>query len=417
MKRLHLIFPLWFVVFAAMPVASAPAQALVAREITFKVGEADRRAVLVNEATEGQIRPVVIVLHGGRGSAAEQQARTGFDDLARTEGFAVVYAEGTQWAPRQHAWNTGYLLRQQVGAADDIAYLDTLITLLTREHRADPARVYMTGGSNGAMMTLVYAVRRPERLAAIAPVVGAMFSFDVRPSVPLPVLFINGGADNEVPIEGGMSRNDLVRGGQAAPFKPLEDTVAFWVAANRSDSVPVETRDGAVTTRSFRAGRDGADTVVVVDAVGGHGWPGTPSLRADNLPIQAFKGAERVWAFFRDKRREAGVPGIGALAQPPRAPTALPTDVAVAAAPARSAPAQGGEPAPQRPAGALPAGLDADGDGAVTRAEWLAAGRREQGFAFLDSDRNGSLDPRELRSGLERLRQGRSQRSGGGSRP
>jgi hypothetical protein len=65
----------------------------------------------------------------------------------------------------------------------------------------------------------------------------------------------------------------------------------------------------------------------------------------------------------------------------------------------------------------LPAGLDADGDGAVTRAEWLAAGRREQGFAFLDSDRNGSLDPRELRSGLERLRQGRSQRSGGGSRP
>ncbi len=287
-----------FLLLLALPGFAEPSN-----ELTFRVGESDRRAILVNEAPIGSQRPVVIVLHGGRGSAEEQRARTGFDDLAVSEGFSVVYAEGTEWAPGQHAWNTGYLLRRQVGLADDMAYLDTLIALLVNTHRVDPARVYMTGGSNGGMMTLVYAVKRPEKLAAIAPVVGAMFSFDELPKVPLPILMINGGQDNEVPLEGGMSRNQMVANAQAAPFKSLQETIGFWVTANRSNASPSAETKGTVTTTTYSATPDGAVTISVVDSVGGHGWPGTVSRRAGNQPIQSFAGARRVWEFFKPQRR------------------------------------------------------------------------------------------------------------------
>ena len=286
-------------IFSALALAFHPAYAQNSREISVAVEGTQRRAVVVNDLGPGRNSPVVIVLHGGQGSADAQRERSGFDGLAVSEGFTVVYAEGTEWAPGRHAWNTGFLMRRQVGQAHDIAYLDALIDLLIRDHGADPRKVFMTGGSNGAMMTLVYATQRAERLAAIAPVVGAMFSFDDKPSRPLPIMLINGGQDNEVPSEGGFSRNPLVSRNQAAPYKPLAETVQFWTGANRSLTPPVITRNGSVTTSVYRAAPNGAVTISVVDDVGGHGWPGTRGRRQGNNPIQSFDGAERVWEFFK----------------------------------------------------------------------------------------------------------------------
>lgn len=47
---------------------------------------------------------------------------------------------------------------------------------------------------------------------------------------------------------------------------------------------------------------------------------------------------------------------------------------------------------------------DSDHDGKWSRAEWTAAGRRERGFAFMDTDRDGYLTPAELMAGMQRLR-------------
>lgn len=281
--------------------AAAEAQAL---DLTLPVGNTERRAIVINEPPPGEIRPVVLVLHGGKGSARAQQDRTGFDQLARRDGFTVVYPEGAEYGNRGfHAWNTGYLMRNQVGASDDVAFLDALIERLIQQHGADPRRIYMTGGSNGGMMVFVYAVQRPDRLAAVAPVVGAMFSFSRKPSVPLPIMMINGGKDKEVPVEGGMSRNRMVRQAQAAPFKSLSATVSFWVKANRSARKPVTTVKGTVRTETYAATPGGAVTISVVDSAGGHGWPGTEPSGRGNTPIQSFGGAEKVWSFFKTQAR------------------------------------------------------------------------------------------------------------------
>ena len=272
-------------------------------ELSFRVKQQDRRAVVVNASTDNTKRPVVLALHGGQGSADVMRSNSGFDPVARTNGFMVVYPEGTDFGGNRHAWNTGFLLRRQVRDADDIAYLDTLIDKLVREHNADPARIYMTGGSNGGMMTFVYAVARPQRLAAVAPVVASMFTFDQKPAVPLPILIINGAKDEEVPIEGGMSRNPLVRVAQNAPYKPLSDVVQFWVEVNKSAQQATVQTNGTVSTTVHAATAEGATTEFVVDSVGGHGWPGSRSRRDGNAPISSFSGAERVWKFFSDKQR------------------------------------------------------------------------------------------------------------------
>jgi len=290
-------------VFGPPPAALPPRASDV--DISFEVGRQVRRAVVVNAPTDGTTRATVLVLHGGMGSAESMRATSGFDAVAQAEGFMVVYAEGTAFGGDRHAWNTGHLMRRLVEDADDIAYFDTLIDTLVREHGADPTRVFMTGGSNGGMMTFVYAVARAERLAAIAPVVASMFTFDAKPSTPLPILIINGALDDEVPIEGGMSRNRLVERSQQAPFKPLTEVVRFWVDANRSQVEPtVETR-GTVTTTVHAAEPDGAATVFVVDSAGGHGWPGTRPRREGSGPIRSFSGADKVWEFFRDKQRRS----------------------------------------------------------------------------------------------------------------
>ncbi|MFN9753445.1 MAG: alpha/beta hydrolase family esterase, partial [Planctomycetota bacterium] len=270
----------------------------------FTVGNQNRRALVVNAPVDGSRRPTVLALHGGQGSAEVMRANSLFDPVAKANGVMVVYPEGTDFGQGRHAWNTGYLLRRQVRDADDIAYLDTLIDKLIAEHGADPERIYMTGGSNGGMMTYVYAVARPERLAAVAPVVASMFSFEKKPSVPLPILIINGAKDEEVPLEGGMSRNSLVSRAQDAPYKPLEEVVKFWVEVNQSKSEPEVTTEGTVTKKNYEATSSGAATEFIVDSAGGHGWPGTRNRRGGQGPIMAFNGAERVWEFFKDKRRQ-----------------------------------------------------------------------------------------------------------------
>jgi poly(3-hydroxybutyrate) depolymerase len=274
-------------------------------EVKITIAGRDRRALVVNAPVDASNRPVVLVLHGGMGNAEDMRRRTGFDALARKEGFMVVYAEGTDFGDGRYAWNTGYLLRRRVKDADDIAYFDTLIDTLVRDHGADPARIYMTGGSNGGMMTFVYAVARPQKLAAIAPIVASMFTFDTVPTVPLPILMINGGQDEEVPLDGGMSRNAVVRAAQSAPFKPVRDVVDFWVKANKSTPEGVAVTGGTVTTTTYAARPGGAVTEFVLDSAGGHGWPGSPARRGNNAPIASLSGAERVWAFFRDKSRSS----------------------------------------------------------------------------------------------------------------
>jgi len=297
-KYAKLITLLWISWVGTDPAA---AKSRSAEEVILEVNGSPRRA-LVTGATRGKSPvPAVLILHGGMGTA-DRMRHAGFDRLAKSEGFMAVYPEGTK-TTIGHSWNTGYVDRGTVASSDDIEYLDSLIELIVREYGADPSRIYMTGASNGGMMTMVYAVKRAERLAAVAPVVAAMFDFEEKPTVPLPILMINGGKDTEVPIEGGWSKNPLVRRSQTAPYKSLDETIRFWTKVNRTKSRPAVHQHGQVKTISYTPAMLGAPVEALIDLSGTHGWPGRRPARQFAAPTKSIDATAKIWNFFKKHRR------------------------------------------------------------------------------------------------------------------
>eukprot|EP01052_Picozoa_sp_SAG31_P025599 SAG31_NODE_2252_length_6076_cov_2.828342_6_plen_157_part_00 len=155
-------------------------------------------------------------------------------------------------------------------------------------------------------MAHIYATRCAELIAAVAPICGAMFSTAERPEAPVPIMMICGAKDEYVPMEGGMSQAWLARNKQSTPMLPAEEALAFWVNVNNQpQDVPQigTSHGGVVTTTHFAA--PAAETVLIVDANGGHEWPGGPHFnrRAAAAGTFSFLAAEVVWDFFRDKQR------------------------------------------------------------------------------------------------------------------
>ena len=99
--------------------------------------------------------PLVIVLHGGGGNAEGAARMTGFSEKADREGFVVVYPNGSgRLKTRLLTWNSGnccgYAMDQNV---DDVGFIRVLIDEFVKTRAIDPKRVFVTGMSNGGMMT------------------------------------------------------------------------------------------------------------------------------------------------------------------------------------------------------------------------------------------------------------------------
>lgn len=54
---------------------------------------------------------------------------------------------------------------------------------------------------------------------------------------------------------------------------------------------------------------------------------------------------------------------------------------------------------------------DTDKDGAISRAEWLAAGRNPEGFALMDLNKDGKVTREEGRAAMQKAMQARSMQS------
>ena len=243
--------------------------------------------------------PVVLVLHGGMGTAQGAAVQTGFDAEAERGGFLVAYPQGIG-----RTWNAGACCGPAVRRGiDDVGSISAMLAELGRAHRIDADRVFATGISNGGMMAARLACDLPGTFAAIAPVAASLVA-PCGSSAPVSVLHIHGTADRNVPIGGGVGARALSR----VDYPPLERVLERWRAIDGCTGEPAVSRDGAVTRRLWAGGLGGTAVAAITSEGGGHSWPGGQRMaRVLDPPSTALHATSEIWRFFAAHPRAAGV--------------------------------------------------------------------------------------------------------------
>ena len=267
------------------------------------------RTYLVHDFSRASNAPVVIVLHGGGGNAQNAVHMTGFDRIAQREGLIAVYPNGTSGRSGLPllTWNAGHCCASAMDSrVDDVGFIAAMIDTLVATRRADPARIYVTGMSNGAMMAHRLGRELSTRIAAIAPVVGAVFGDEPPPAAPLPAFIVVGADDRIVPGAGGpLTLRPLLAGGRASDrdVSPAIDQATYWAKANGCGA-PERSRTPASTVVRWTRCTTGASVVFHTVTGNGHAWPGgQPGRAAADRPASAFDASDAMWSFFKTRRR------------------------------------------------------------------------------------------------------------------
>lgn len=246
--------------------------------------------------------PVVLALHGATMNGPMMAWFSGLNSKADEAGFIAVYPNGTG-SRSSFTWNGGNCCGSAVqNNVDDVAFIGAVLDDLMRIYSIDPGRTYATGMSNGAIMSYRLASELSDRIAAIAPVSGSLGTEICELKRPVSVLHFHGTRDEFIPFSGGRGDKSI----SGTNFRPVEDSIRAWVAANGCAETPKidvlsEGSDGLrVTRRTYEAGLEGAEVALVVVEGGGHTWPGRkspgPVLGKSTLNVSAN---DLMWDFFQ----------------------------------------------------------------------------------------------------------------------
>jgi polyhydroxybutyrate depolymerase len=270
------------------------------------------RTYLVHDFGGPGRAPVVIVLHGGGGNAANAVTMTDFDRVARRERFLVVYPNGTSARERVPllTWNAGHCCASAMASkVDDVGFIAAIIDSLVGSGRADASRVFVTGMSNGAMMAHRVGRELSTRIAGIAPVVGAVFGDEPAPRSPVPAFIVVGAEDRTVPAAGGPLDVRALLGMRSAADRDVAPAIAqaeYWERHNGCGQ-PTRSNDARSARTEWLTCKSGAPVVFHSVAGNGHAWPGgRPGRTGAARPTSAFDATEEMWKFFARERRPAG---------------------------------------------------------------------------------------------------------------
>lgn len=253
--------------------------------------------------------PLVLDFHGYSEGASIHARHSDLGSFGDDAGFVTITPQGQGAVP---LWDFG---------ADSV---DVELTgaILDAEEAAlcvDTNRIYVTGLSNGAMMTSTIACELEDRIAAVAPVAGIRDPDACEFDRPVPVVAFHGTEDNFVSYEGGLGpavadlptpdgsgdtlgeADDTIdepAGGDSVP-----ELVAAW--AQRNDCEPAAEEEQVaddVTLIGFDCPSGSTTELYRVDG-GGHTWPGSEfSDQIEDIvgpTTFSIDANEIMWDFFQ----------------------------------------------------------------------------------------------------------------------
>ena len=269
--------------------------------------------------------PVVLLLHGGGMGMRKIFSAGGTRQwlhIADRENFLLLIPNATNgktgdpkgdrqnWNDLREASATGK------ATADDVGFLIRLLDWAQEKYQVDPRRVFVTGASNGGIMTFRLLLEQPQRFAAAAAYIASLpVTPPPRPtgSTRVPLMLFNGTRDPLIQWQGGE-----IRGGRGVTLA-IEPMVQWWREVNGVTHAPASTdslpdrdpEDGCRIHRTvWNAETPGAAPVVFYRAEGGgHALPsiahplrlGPLARRFIGAVCRDVEGAELAWEFFNIK--------------------------------------------------------------------------------------------------------------------
>jgi len=274
-------------------------------------------------AAEGRVWPMVILLHGHGGSAAQLMGTersvapmSVWRQLAVREGLIIVAPDGLRGSDGLPGWND--CRDDAIGNpdSDDVGFVDASIEREIAQDHADPGRIYAMGMSNGGVFVYRLAAQAKHPLAGFAAVSASMpaASRCAAPTRPTSALVIGGTADPLMPYAGGeihlftqTSRGKVIGAeATAAAWRRIDGLLDPPAHSERIEHVDPQDRTQATRTE-WGADRAGLQVELLRIEGGGHVEP-SRSQRYGRLYL-SFVGAqsgdvevaEEAWAFFKPK--------------------------------------------------------------------------------------------------------------------
>jgi len=299
---------------------------------TIKIDGERRYFRIVRPASYEKGNPAVVLLHGGTQSmrtVLEADATTArWRQLAEQYSFMLLLpnGKGMRGGPAygdKQVWND---LRPNTDGrrsdADDVTFIRHVIDWAIGKHGVNAQRVYLTGSSNGGMMTMRMMIEASEYIAAGAAFIASLPKDEIeRPDSATPILMINGTEDPLVKWNGG----PVAGGGN--PVRSVPKTVEYWVDVNDMDQSSAETTklpdradDGCSITRTMYTHRGEETPRVVMYRVegGGHSIPDqTPPehavvvQRLIGTTCKDLDGVDVAWDFLKQFEAEPREPTEG----------------------------------------------------------------------------------------------------------
>lgn len=229
--------------------------------------------------SRGRGAPLLIVFHGGAQGAGHVRTYSGLSAPANARGYVVIYPSGTSGWAGFPTWNVGVCcgaaLKRNV---DDVGFAEAIIADAAQRFGINQHRVFLTGISNGAMLDYRIAAERPDLVAGIAPIAGALVTRSTALHGSVPIIDFHGDSDTFVKYEGGVGRFSH------ALFRSVPETLSLWAKQNGLGLTPKVTKLPDISPDGTRVERyefgDGKAPLVHYRVIGGgHNWPGRTSTK------------------------------------------------------------------------------------------------------------------------------------------
>ncbi len=293
--------------------ASAPATSLPASACAGSVSTGDHTVSIVSGGMSRTVvvhiptgftdhTPVALLLnlHGSGSTAAGQEAFSGMNRAADSDGFIVAYPQGGIPSGSGYDWNVpGQPLfggaSPPPNAPDDVAFLAQTIRTLEKGLCVDANRVFATGFSGGARMTSQLGCDLSTTVAAIAPVSGLRLPASCAAARAVPVISFHGTADPIDPYTGN---------GQAYWTYSVPAAAQRWAEHDACSSAATATHPAPNVLLTEYSGCARGTTVELYTISGeGHEWPGGPRLPSDDTGVlgpqsSVIDADTTMWQFF-----------------------------------------------------------------------------------------------------------------------